>query len=406
MARPSKADIEKRERIIELEVFKRDSEIYTYFEDFLGQKDDCFAHPYYFCRECEKRDFESNNFFKDITKASAKRFSSPTNPFLDFDEEPIVQGDLAQTNYDIASYDFDEEPIVQYGMITGKNEIIEKNSFHKQIDKYNELKEIDEFISEYFLLLLVETHHSYNLYLKDNRYQNYKAKGYVVTNEMNNDILKNALSKERYEFFYDFYHNSLRLELIVEKGLFMDEPLTDEEKSKVSEELNRYGYRPDKTLIDRHPLFHSIDSIVNDNKNKNVYAELDLTKPIEEIVAYITKLKNDFDENPSNFKNAYEILGEKHEPYQCNLKDCEIYKGKNPKPISGRLADVLFIYDCKKIGLHEDYIIDEINNYWINVKQISTDKFHSIKDYYDIAKEYINDKKYIDYLTGVDKTPL
>ncbi len=101
MARPSKADIEKRTRIIELEVFKRDSEIYTNFEDFLGQKDDSFAHPYYFCRECEKRDLESNNFSKDSTKARAKRFSSPTNPFLDFDEEPIVQNDLStifQTN--------------------------------------------------------------------------------------------------------------------------------------------------------------------------------------------------------------------------------------------------------------------------------------------------------------------
>lgn len=391
MARPSNKEIEKRNKIIEVGVFKRDNEIYTKFEDFLKLQDDSFVHPYYFCRECEKRDIYSNNFYKDMMKARVKKYSNPKPPFSD-------------------------EEIVQYGMITGKNEIIEKNSFHEQLDKYYKLKLIDDFlddfISQYFLYLAVDIQHSYQLYFKD-EYKNYKNKGYVTSNDMNKDILKNAVSKERYNYFNSSYGNNLRLELIVEKSFAFDEPLSDEEKNNIIEELNKYDSRPDKTLVHRHPLFHEIDAITN-NKNKNIYAELDLTKPLDEILSYVTRLKKDFDEDPSKFPNAYELLGETQTPYKCDLDKCEIYKDtRSPKPISGRLADILFIYDCKKVNelagadlLTNDYITDEINSYWRNVKNISTERFYSLSEYYAIAKEYIDDKRYVEYLTGVSKPPL
>ena len=145
-------------------------------------------------------------------------------------------------------------------------------------------------------------------------------------------------------------------------------------------------------------------------KHKNYFIEVDLTKPKEDIIKYIETIKDEFDDDPSKFDNIHDKLGLIPEIFQCSIKDCEIFtlgkRGTN-KPINGIMADILFIYDCCKVGLSKKYIIGEINRYWNNIKKINTDEMSesTYRKYKKIAIDYIENQKYECYLTGYKNSP-
>ncbi len=348
MARPSKKTIELRKQITDLEVYKRDNEVYTNLESSFLQNNK-YGIAYYFTLEC---------FFRNPNKGNGN-----------------IVADIIED---------------------GRKNILRQQAL------YISLNSININIAEYFIQLKMSTFDEF-LYKNVN-------KEYFVEHELEINVLKNALSEERLNYFYEELL-SFNLDEIMEADR-LEFPLTDKEKEDIINSLNEAGWKSDKTIVHYSTLPHEIESILNDNRNKRIYAELDLTKPLDEIIDYVTMLKNDFDSNPDDFKNAHELLGEEHEVFSCNLNRCSIYKDtKSPKPISGRLADVLFIYDCKKVNellgadiLTNDYITGEINRYWQKVKNISPDGFHSLEEYYAIAKEYIDEQRYKDYLTGIKHT--
>lgn len=139
--------------------------------------------------------------------------------------------------------------------------------------------------------------------------------------------------------------------------------------------------------------------------SKKAYIEIDLTKSLDDIIEVLTNVKTQFDNDPSIVESPFEAIGQTLVPFTCTIKDCDIFKHKSPKSLEGKMADLLFIYDCKQIGLTEEYITNEITRYWKDVKKISTEKFFSIDEYYKQAKKYIEEKKYHSYLTGIDNYP-
>ncbi|WP_151900543.1 hypothetical protein [Sulfurimonas hydrogeniphila] len=350
MARPSKKTLELRKKILDTEIFKRDNSIYETLND-IAQDSNKYSIAYYFSLKCFSRnpDRGRGNIVADII-------------------EEKMKSDL------------------------------------RKEQAYILLRNLNEDIAEYYLTVLKDE----KLFYQDKEMINNK---YFIENELEVAIIKNALSKDRTKYFFNELI-SLTLNDMTDNE-FIDFPLTKIEKNEIINSLNEHGWRADKTIIHLSVLPNEIESILNDNKNKNVFAELDLTKSKEEILEYVSKLKDDFDDDPSQFPNAYEFLGEKQEVFSCDLKQCDIYKDtRSLKPINGRLSDVLFIYDCKKVNeilgadvFTNEYITDEINRYWQEIKNISTDGFHSLDEYYALAKEYINNQKYKDYLTGI-KHPL
>ena len=136
----------------------------------------------------------------------------------------------------------------------------------------------------------------------------------------------------------------------------------------------------------------------NSPKVNKVYAELDLSKPIEELLEFVSMIKKEYKQNPKN------IYSHDFKAYECTFSNCDIYKSKSPKPMNGRLSDVLFIYDCKKANLNNEYIIDEINNYWQDNKKIYKDTFRpsTLETYYDLSKKYIDNKEYKAFTCGYD----
>lgn len=138
--------------------------------------------------------------------------------------------------------------------------------------------------------------------------------------------------------------------------------------------------------------------------HKSALVNIDFTKPIEEIIAFVSKIKNDFDNDPTTIQHLDELLDikPKREVYTCNFTECDIYKHKNPKPLEGRLADVLFIYDCHRLGLTKEYTLSEINRYWNDVKNLFKDKMsdNTYREYLSFANKQIDEKGYKDFLAG------
>jgi len=372
MARPSKKTLELRKKIIELNIFKRDSEIYTSFERVATIE----KPTYLFSSLCSFRDDNNYGFYKKIYKALVKRYAGFIFKIDDNMEESLED-----------FYLFNELKI------------------------FENIASIDKILAETYLLNVIVCKRITKLL---ENHQDSKEPYYVI-NEIDSNltlkILKKALSKERYNYYLDEYKENIRIDLLLKNGVFLAEPLTEQEIQKILKEISKYEYRIDKTIIIKTPTFCDINDLTDNRCNKNVFAELDLTKPKEEILEYVSKLKDNFDDDDSKFQNIYELLGEDQKVFNCNSKQCEIYKDtRSPKPISGRLTDILFIYDCKKVNeilgtdiLTNEYIIDEINRYWIDIKNISNDKFHSLDEYYAIAKDYIDNKQYKDYLSGIEQ---
>ena len=216
------------------------------------------------------------------------------------------------------------------------------------------------------------------------------------------EVKYKTIVNKGYEFFNDM-NTTLELEQI-HKHINM------EDKKLLLSTLSLSDDSP-HTIIKNNKRWDRICDLENIELEKeslvtsNVHVEIDFTKSKEELIEYITMIKDDFDKNPKKIQNIYGLLNN-NENYICNLKECDVYKSNHTKPISGRLADVLFIYDCKRAGLNNDYIIDEINKYWVETRNLFKDEFQlqTLREYHSLAIDYIDNEKYKCYLSGYDTT--
>ncbi|MCX6074905.1 MAG: hypothetical protein NTY39_11330 [Campylobacterales bacterium] len=185
----------------------------------------------------------------------------------------------------------------------------------------------------------------------------------------------------------------------------------------VNQKDDYYGFHQDQKdklkefiPVDIRQQMHRIEEIPifltsSNQAKKSALVEIDFTKPLEEIIAIVSTLKRRFDEDNSMVQNIYEYLGiePKSDVYTCNFTNCDIYTHKNPKPLSGRLADVLFIYDCTKLGLTQKYTLEEINRYWNDVQNLFTEKMQNktLKEYLEFAVKQIDEQGYKNFLKGI-----
>jgi hypothetical protein len=382
MAAPSKKDKELRKKIIDLNIFKRDSIVYTLFENFDKENNWHLSDSFSF--ECLYR-HDDNLYCNHKSQILANIFDSTKEKYTGLD-----------------GYHGKPEDFINF---------LNEDSLTKDEDilnKYTLLDSINQNIASYFLKTLEGTFIHYSKSIIDNN-------DYLVHNNIKiNPILKSVLTPQRYEYFRTNlgYRFNLGIKQMLQESQSIEKPLTTDERKKILKKISESNYRVDKTTIRAKSSALSILTLPNNNRNKNVDIELNLSKSKEEIIKYISKIKDDFDENPSNFKNIYEILGDIVEPFIVNPATDEVYKStRSPKPNAGRLADKLFIYDCKKINkifdadiLTKEYIEDEINKYWRKTKNISTDRFHSIDKYHKTIENIIDKKQFYEYLTGIENS--
>lgn len=141
-----------------------------------------------------------------------------------------------------------------------------------------------------------------------------------------------------------------------------------------------------------------IDISIEEEKTSNIKLEIDLNKPIEEIIAYVKHIKEDISNDKNIVKAPIELLGIK-------LQKSDSSGAKVVLPKQKKLATMFYIYDSLKAGMKKSEIIDEIYNYDLDTKEDSKkvkrlDR-HTLNTYQNIAIDYIDNQKYKELLTGI-----
>jgi hypothetical protein len=125
----------------------------------------------------------------------------------------------------------------------------------------------------------------------------------------------------------------------------------------------------------------------------NIKLDLNLNLPKDELIAYITKIKDDFDKDNSIIKTPLELLGETLENENIDIKNL-------PKRDIKRIyADMFYIYDYftfqdKKYKNEREKLknklktkIKEINKKWDYDKSDKKEKIEQLNDDYKIEKQ-------------------
>lgn len=137
--------------------------------------------------------------------------------------------------------------------------------------------------------------------------------------------------------------------------------------------------------------------------NKNVHIELNLALPKNELLAYISKIKNRYDEDKNIIKSAVELLGaELLDAGFLEVDSEQMYKKDRRKTMSEKCADLFFIYDCNTNNLSMDYTLDHLNRYWNEERNAFPEQFQqkTYKRYLKLAKDFIENRKYQSLLIG------
>ena len=132
--------------------------------------------------------------------------------------------------------------------------------------------------------------------------------------------------------------------------------------------------------------------------------DIDLNKPLNEIISLIEHIKKDFDSNKHIFKTPIELLGEKINRADSLICDKagKCFDSRQILSKQQRLSDMFFIYDALKEGMTQRQIQNEIFNYYAD-KGIETKTMDAktLKKYKEIAIDYIDNERYKELITGV-----
>lgn len=142
-----------------------------------------------------------------------------------------------------------------------------------------------------------------------------------------------------------------------------------------------------------------------------ILVEIDLNEPKEANKDLIYKLHEEYHRDPEKLQSLDQLCDLPLPPkvsIQPAIKDHAMYIDPSEKHLFGRLADVLFIYDCYKVGLsHETktrtYVMDQIDLYWNNSKDLpKKSEMHkdTYKAYLQLGLELIDQRRYQEFIAG------
>ncbi len=142
-----------------------------------------------------------------------------------------------------------------------------------------------------------------------------------------------------------------------------------------------------------------------------ILVEIDLNEPKEANRDLIYKLHEEYHRDPEQLQSLDQLCDLPLPPKESihpAIEDHAMYIDPSEKHLFGRLADILFIYDCYKVGLsHETkqqpYVMDQIDLYWNNTKDLpKKTEMHkkTYKDYLKLGLELIDQRRYQEFIAG------
>ena len=244
---------------------------------------------------------------------------------------------------------------------------------------YKELMNIDKVKHDYYCSILA---HSQSLLYEAKTKKDYRA--YQMIDEV---VLVELFGEKRVKEFDNRGYPHYLLPLL--------RKLTDQEKEKLKQRItkNQFGTN---TIIKRE---YANKMEFMRNKHTNLLVELDFTKPIEELQEYIQLLRKEYQSKKIlDIFDYLEIKGNR-----LSLDNHYIYTTNSHKPFNILLADKLFIYDTRKIGLTWEEIINELINYHTITLKISTDEItdNTIKKYHKHMIDFIEKQGFLDFKYGL-----
>lgn len=362
MGRPTKEQVKRRKAIEGLGLFVRDSEIYTSFEYGIEKANLTPTKvSYLFCDECSKRN-EDYLSFDNNQDISMNKYHFKSFPII----EPLLNID-----YELGLYLFH---LHHWKYIDRSNDKILFPPYYSCTLAYK--KDIEKALER-----------DLNLDL---------AKAMM---RFSSKFTKASISKVELEEWIEHYKTD---DDLIDIDFLQDDFFTEDDRKKIKEYYKNLNYKDYHHLNYLTLITKEFPQSPKDGLERNIFAELDLTKPLEELVEFVTMLKKDYDKDPTSISNFHRLIGMELKDHKCSLDACEIYKHKNPKPLSGRLMDVLFIYDCGVAGLDDSYIMGEINRYWHDVKNIHREEItkDTLQKYRKFAKDYIDNQEYKNFIRG------
>jgi len=149
--------------------------------------------------------------------------------------------------------------------------------------------------------------------------------------------------------------------------------------------------------------------IQNETKALNAVLTIDISRPLNELIAHIAHIKKDLEENQDILKAPIELLGEeiqKADNLVCDEKG-KCFDSRTILSKQQKLADMFYIYDALKAGATQRKIQNEVFNYYADNKiDTKTMDSKTLKKYKELATEYIDRKRYEELITGVAKTDI
>lgn len=148
----------------------------------------------------------------------------------------------------------------------------------------------------------------------------------------------------------------------------------------------------------------SIKSMLQFDEAKIIDLPININLPIEELIAYIIKIKKDYEEKNSNLEHPLEIFGKQFYQADKPSKSSEI-EVANRDLMKKNIADAFYIYDVEKYFLDKKEELKKKKNDKIS-KLNNDDSFDEIQDiiekYDNEIKKYSNEE-FINYIKSTNK---
>lgn len=142
-----------------------------------------------------------------------------------------------------------------------------------------------------------------------------------------------------------------------------------------------------------------------EKKDKRLPFFLNLGLPLNELISFITEIKKNYDVEHKKIITLIEALGNSLESSdtKVNLVKSRKFDSMEVLKYKIKIADMFFAYDAEKAGIRPSNYTSEIYEYHIE-KDADTKMTFSENTrykYLDVAKEYIDNLRYKELVTGI-----
>jgi hypothetical protein len=350
-----------------------------------------------------------------IVPRKDKRYTEIDN-FESYELTPCITYEMAIRNKEVKFL------LEKYDKIKGmknsnscmfKGLVFSKNMFYQ----YKVSEEYENLTHKEYVDLMFQKFKTYKMLIEED-YKNFLVSYIDKCTELGITELNVLEKKILDELINDYlvYPTGYKRQISDGKSMFFEE-ITNSKKEKKEEfvtdeniEDKSINIRSAKIINDefiqiqriyRDSEKYLVNNIRQVNDQNQISIAINFSLPENEIVEYITRIKKKI--SP---RTPFELLGNKLdkandisniEVTDLNNKKISIDMTKGEKP-QNKFADMLYVYDMKNKGFTYSQIIDEINEYYSNKTTSISEK--TVIKYFLVAKNYIENEKYKELITG------